>query len=415
MQEADRLGNLTSLKAVSIALKNEWDFKKAVGILLLAMITPFLMFAFCFMEIMSAFETDGVLMSPQYVEEEQTTVFGALQEAMQPYYEELRISLAEKREETIALYTTTYERETEVEKQNGKIEIKTETIIVKPTVIRKMTYIPENLMIAYLLLQDGMETKTGTIDKEKLSVFLSDISSIICRKEQNADGTEIYWVENKLLTVSEIAEIYFSKETDKTQFLLTCEAYGEYFDTAQSVIIFENGEEQITGTFLEQLSEVPLYLQYDSAWGTVSYGNGTIKRNGCCPTCLAMVFSYFRGETIYPNHITAWSGNNYYVNEAGTAWSIFQPAGEQWGVPCTNIGKDREQMQQALSNGKLIIASMGPGTFTKGGHFIVLTGITETGKIRVNDPNDSSIKKHSQMEFAISLILRECKNMWVFG
>lgn len=243
---------LTSLKAVSIALKNEWDFKKIVGILLLPMILPFLMFALCFMEIMSAFETDGVLMSPQYVEEEQTTVFWTLQEAIQPYYEALRVSLAEKREEIIALYTTIYERETEVERPDGKVETKTETIIVRPTVLRKMTYIPENLMIAYLLLQDGMETKTAAIDKEKLSVFLSDISSITCRKEQNADGTEIYWVENKLLTVSEIADIYFLKETEKTQFLLTCEAYGEYFDTAQSVTIFENGEEQITGTFLEQ-------------------------------------------------------------------------------------------------------------------------------------------------------------------
>lgn len=54
--------------------------------------------------------------------------------------------------------------------------------------------------------------------------------------------------------------------------------------------------------------------------------------------------------------------------------------------PGTNIGKSEASMVQALRDGKLVVASMGPGTFTKGGHFIVLTGITESGKIRVNDP-----------------------------
>ena len=68
----------------------------------------------------------------------------------------------------------------------------------------------------------------------------------------------------------------------------------------------------------------------------------------------------------------------------------------------------------ALSQGKLVVASMGPGTFTRGGHFIVLTGITDDGKIKVNDPNDNSSKQHINQAFAVSLILRESKAMWVF-
>ena len=70
--------------------------------------------------------------------------------------------------------------------------------------------------------------------------------------------------------------------------------------------------------------------------------------------------------------------------------------------------------QEALSQGKLVVASMGPGTFTRGGHFIVLTGITDDGKIKVNDPNDNSSKQHINQAFAVSLILRESKAMWVF-
>ena len=127
-----------------------------------------------------------------------------------------------------------------------------------------------------------------------------------------------------------------------------------------------------------------------------------------------MVFSYMRGETIYPSDIVAWAGNRYYVNGSGTSWSIFAPAAAQWGVSCRGIGKDAELMQEALSQGKLVVASMGPGTFTRGGHFIVLTGITDDGKIKVNDPNDNSSKQHINQAFAVSLILRESKAMWVF-
>ena len=48
------------------------------------------------------------------------------------------------------------------------------------------------------------------------------------------------------------------------------------------------------------------------------------------------------------------------------------------------------------------------------GHFIVLTGITDDGKIKVNDPNDNSSKQHINQAFAVSLILRESKSNVVF-
>ena len=126
-----------------------------------------------------------------------------------------------------------------------------------------------------------------------------------------------------------------------------------------------------------------------------------------------MVLSYLRQEIIYPDDVAGWAGNKYYVNGAGTAWSIFPVVYAKWGVRCTDIGKSQELLISALREGKPVIASMGPGTFTKGGHFIVLSGITADGKIKVNDPNDSALKNHINTRFEVSLILREAKNMWV--
>ena len=44
-----------------------------------------------------------------------------------------------------------------------------------------------------------------------------------------------------------------------------------------------------------------------------------------------------------------------------------------------------EQVALELSQGHPIICSVGPGDFTKIGHFIVLTGY-ENGNVKVNDP-----------------------------
>lgn len=411
--------------------------KKTIITICIISIIPVWLASMLFMQIMSAFEPDGVLKSSQYISVENTAIYQSLSEVMAMYYEELYAEMKEIREETIVKYTVEYkvpkEKETEEaeekdeadstdvtenqESEKGResnteteTEIEYETVVIKPTVMRRFNYVSENLIIAFLIMNDGIDTDIAHIDEDKVWSFLEGISSI----EVTASDNNTYWVENCLLTISEIADMYFPDETEKKKFIITCEAYGEYFDVAGSKIIDEDGAETIIGAGVTNLSEVPLYLQYDAEWANVAYGNGTMKKNGCCPTCLAMVFSYLRGETIYPTNIVAWSGNRYYVTGAGTAWSIFAPASEHWGVFCENIGKNPTKMQQALLNGKIIIASMGPGTFTKGGHFIVLTGITENGKIRVNDPNDSNIKKHSQTEFDISLILRECKNMWVF-
>lgn len=394
---------IAAAKTTAVLVKNKDNIGKIAAIAVVIIFMPMLLLIALFLYIMSAFTPDGVLKSPDYFDGADSAVYSSLQAVTQPFYEELKEEMKERKKEIIKNNTYEYE----IVDENGKKK----TITVEPTVNRRIYYIPESLIIAYLIMGDGIETKTATINEEMATAFLHNI----CYIEETDLGNDTFLIENKILTQKEIADLYFTSESDKTKFLITCNAYGEYFDVAETKVIMDDDSETLDGIFsVASHADVPLYLQYDITWGTQAYGNGTIKKNGCCPTCLAMVFSYLCQQNIYPNDVVAWAGNRYYVNGAGTAWSIFSPAAAQWGVKCTNIGKSQSAMTEALGNGKIIIASMGPGTFTKGGHFIVLTGITEDGKIRVNDPNDSGTKRHSEKAFEQSLILRECKNMWVF-
>ena len=149
---------------------------------------------------------------------------------------------------------------------------------------------------------------------------------------------------------------------------------------------------------------IPLMIQTDSRWAALPYGSqGTIGGSGCGPTSMAMVINAFNVGSqlnisgidqnndgiVDPYEMGVWSvANGHRVYGAGSAWSLFAGAGNTVGLRVRQVGVNQgQQVINALSNGDLVIASMGPGEFTRGGHFIVLRGIDSNGKILVNDSN----------------------------
>ena len=50
----------------------------------------------------------------------------------------------------------------------------------------------------------------------------------------------------------------------------------------------------------------------------------------------------------------------------------------------------RTSSDTTLSAGYPVIEICGPGLFTRGGHFILLTGIDEQGNVRINDPGSKN-------------------------
>ena len=81
--------------------------------------------------------------------------------------------------------------------------------------------------------------------------------------------------------------------------------------------------------------------------------------------------------------------------------------GKLYGVTGSWVGNDGEKIVNALNSGHPVIAHMGPGIFTKAGHYIVLRGVTKDGKILVNDPASSS---RTGKAYPLSTILKPGKN-----
>ena len=167
------------------------------------------------------------------------------------------------------------------------------------------------------------------------------------------------------------------------------------------------------GTYPANGMQIPHYLQTD--YGNIPYGGGSIATSGCGPTSFAMVASYLTGKAITPVDAVSWCGNSYYKPGVGTYWSYFAAAASHFGCGSVTQTNDPNNVLKALSEGHPVISSQSAGLFTRGGHFIVLRGVTASGKVLVNDPNDSASKNYINREFdMMSEIHATASAYWIF-
>jgi hypothetical protein len=151
--------------------------------------------------------------------------------------------------------------------------------------------------------------------------------------------------------------------------------------------------------------EVVYYSQLDERWAGIMYGtSSTIGAAGCGPTSMSIVISTLTGRAHDPIELSRWSvANGHRCEGNGSYHSLIPAAAEGYGLSCEG-NLSAQGIVDALSSGKLIVAIMSKGHFTRGGHFIVLRGVTSDGKILVADP---ASHQRSQQEWDLSLIMNE--------
>lgn len=178
-------------------------------------------------------------------------------------------------------------------------------------------------------------------------------------------------------------------------------------DINDASFIESNGVDYL-GVTLKNGSNVVIYFnQADKRWDSKPYGRtGTIGTSGCGPTALAMIVSSLTATRVDPEQMCTWSYENGYRCEGNGSYHSLIPGGARYfGLKVEGCKESESQkIVDALSKGKLVIAIMSKGNFTKSGHFIVLRGVTSEGKILIADPIS---KSRSDQEWDISVILSE--------
>ena len=173
-------------------------------------------------------------------------------------------------------------------------------------------------------------------------------------------------------------------------------------DPSVTELYWDGTRDYLTGG----ITELVYYNQTSPVWADLPYGTDDIGRYGCGPTAMAMVISSMTDRIIEPPEMASWAAQTrHWAKESGSYLSIVNDAAQAHGLTAYSIvDHTPDAIFSALFSGDLIVALMGPGHFTRSGHFIVIHGVTLSGNLLVADPNST---ERSLMEWDPQLILSE--------
>jgi peptidoglycan hydrolase-like protein with peptidoglycan-binding domain len=146
------------------------------------------------------------------------------------------------------------------------------------------------------------------------------------------------------------------------------------------------------------------YKQADARWGSKPYtvtgsAKQTIASSGCGPTSMADIMATWIDSAITPVEMCAYAiKHGFRTKTSGTAWGFFKSVAAAYGFTGFVQTKSMATARAALKNGALVVASMGKGYWTRGGHYICLFK-TDNTYMYANDPASTRRTKQKLAAF----------------
>lgn len=164
----------------------------------------------------------------------------------------------------------------------------------------------------------------------------------------------------------------------------------------------------------ETIGDFKLFYQTGD---TSPFAGSTIEKIGCGPVVMAMILTNLLDRDILPSETAKYAlDNGHVIYEGGvgtsTSVSLLTSSANSYGVQNESVSVSEDSIKSNLSQGKLMVLLVGPGTFTSQNHFIVLRGLSQDGtKVAVADPL-SSEKSNTLYDF--NTLISEGKNLYSF-
>ena len=207
------------------------------------------------------------------------------------------------------------------------------------------------------------------------------------KKERNLQNNVI---ENKIENQTEVnisAELPKLTVQDEEN-LEEQEVEDEGFEL-QGEIAYEGGKSQSWNLNVSGEPKLTYISQIDNRWKNYPYTvtnnkNQTIGRSGCGVATAAMIIDSIVGNVSVTELADAFVKYGYRSPNNGTYWSANRAIADEFDIEykeTSNLGV----MLEMLKNNNYIIASVGNGLFTTGGHYIVIYGI-EGDNLKIYDP-----------------------------
>lgn len=153
---------------------------------------------------------------------------------------------------------------------------------------------------------------------------------------------------------------------------------------------------------------------YGISYEDVLYGAGTVDTHGGAIVALSMAASYLTGYEYLPDELARRFAGKADEDIARITYGV-----KALGLPY-EVSQKWEDTLAALRSGKIIILQMdATSLFTDDQHFIVLKGMTEDGKILINDPDashylDEELEERFATGFPVEDIATGARYAWIF-
>lgn len=233
------------------------------------------------------------------------------------------------------------------------------------------------VMMVILLITVFAFSDDKELQKEVVEQITDTVTDIATYEMSEQEIEELPTTEIVAQTEEQEKEVAEAQATTETEGF---EEQGE---------IAYNGTSEYPSVTLGDYKGLTYYSQIDSRWKNHLYtsigdSSQTIGTSGCGPTCASMVVTATKGTITPPEMGVLFVRYGYRSANNGTYWSAFRFVADTFNIgyqETTNI----DTAINSLRNNNYVVASVGNGLFTTGGHFILLTGI-EGDTITVYDP-----------------------------
>jgi len=155
------------------------------------------------------------------------------------------------------------------------------------------------------------------------------------------------------------------------------------------------------------------FKQYSSKWGSKMYssrGNPTqtMKKAGCGPTAAADVVYDLADKSVTPYTLALlFVEKGFRLDGQGTKPVCFKWTAKKYGLKFKKLA-GLEEVVSCLDKGGLVVAHMGKGYWTNGGHYICLWAYKD-GYLYACDPGSSKRKKQEA-----KALKKQCKGFYGF-
>ena len=210
-------------------------------------------------------------------------------------------------------------------------------------------------------------------------IGFTTITIVTLNKKQNNTSEE-----NKTENQIEIQDITIKDEEN----LEEQEVEDEGFEL-QGEIAYEGGKAQSWNLKTTGEPKLTYVSQIDNRWKNYPYTitnnkNQTIGKSGCGVATAAMIIDSIVGNVSVTELADIFVKYSYRSPNNGTYWSANRAIADEFDIEYQETS-NFSVMLEKLKNNNYIIASVGNGLFTTGGHYIMIYGI-EGNNLKIYDP-----------------------------